>query len=543
MHSSLFTLLTLHARGAVRRIFRGLKTPKGALFFVFGAAMMILWLGPGLLIGLTSRRTNPEIMLGIVPVVLLAFSVLSIATSAGEKVFYFSPGEVDFLFAGPFTRQELLYYKILKNVSASALMALLFSIAFLQHVTYWIAAFFGVFLSLVVIQFLSMTVILLGQIVAQRAYNATRKILLAVFFVAGGFTLLQLFSSRVPPPAELLRWVSEESPLRWLIVPFIPFGKAIAAPTIVPKLVMWLAVALAIDLALLVLVIRLDVDYMEGALESSQRIYARLQRVSKGGGMMALGTVKVPLLLRLPPFPWLGGAGPIAWRQCTSALRSTRGLLFVFLVLALSFSPVLVVWSIKGGLGNETAGIIVGLLAGLTFYLAMFLPFDFRTELENMEWLKVLPVRPEAIATGELLAPVLVMTFLQLLLLGAVAFAIGPRPTLLAASMFTVPTNFILFGSENLLFLLFPTRLVNAGAGDFQFMGRFMIAMVLKLLIIGASLGITAGVGFLFFFLLGRSWLAFLWPAWIALVSLVVVLVWLVSWAFQRFDVSLDTPS
>lgn len=534
--------MRLQARGTLRRTFRGLKSPKGALFFVFGAAVMLLWLGPGLVIGLTQHRTNPEIVRAAAPVVLLVLCVFSISTSAADKVFYFTPGEVDFLFAGPYTRLDLLSYKILKNLSASILMAVLFSIAFLQHVTYWVAAFAGVFLSLVVVQFLSMAVILTGHIVAQRSYNAARKLVLVVFLSAVVLTIVRLFSMNAPPTGPLLQWVRLESPLQWLLVPFIPFGRTIAAESLFPEMVVWAAISCAIDLMLLLIILRLDANYMEATAESSQRIYARLQRVSKGGVIATLGVPQTPRF-SVPRFPWLGGIGPIAWRQFTSAVRSTRGLLFVFfLILALSALPVLLVWRSRGEFEEGTVGIIVGVLAGLTFYLVMFLPFDFRAELENMESLKALPLRPEAIAAGELLTPVLMMSFLQILLLGFAAVVIGPPEVPLAAAMFTLPVNFIFFGSENLLFLLFPTRLVSAGAGDFQFIGRFMIAMVLKLLIIGASLSIAAGVGFLFFLLLRRSWMAFLVPAWIVLVSVAALLVWFTGWAFQRFDVSLDTP-
>ncbi len=49
------------------------------------------------------------------PPALFAFTLLFVFTSAGEAAVYFTPAEVDFLFAAPFTRRELLYYKLAQD--------------------------------------------------------------------------------------------------------------------------------------------------------------------------------------------------------------------------------------------------------------------------------------------------------------------------------------------------------------------------------------------------------------------------------------------
>jgi len=50
------------------------------------------------------------------------------------------------------------------------------------------------------------------------------------------------------------------------------------------------------------------------------------------------------------------GAGPIAWRQMTAAVRNSKGLLFVMLILAMSVGPLL--FSTKQG--NGLTGAVVG---------------------------------------------------------------------------------------------------------------------------------------------------------------------------------------
>ena len=55
----------------------------------------------------------------MIPVVMLLYVVLSILTSLGERAIYFSPSDVDFLFPAPFSRRQILLYKILGSFTAA----------------------------------------------------------------------------------------------------------------------------------------------------------------------------------------------------------------------------------------------------------------------------------------------------------------------------------------------------------------------------------------------------------------------------------------
>ena len=48
---------------------------------------------------------------------------------------------------------------------------------------------------------------------------------------------------------------------------------------------------------------------------------------------------------------------------------------------------------------------------------------------------------------------------------------------------------------NNLLFLIYPVRMVQTNSADFQLMGRLMLLMLLQFLILIPSLGIPAAVG------------------------------------------------
>ena len=67
--------------------------------------------------------------------------------------------------------------------------------------------------------------------------------------------------------------------------------------------------------------LKLDANYIESAATISQKVYERIRRTKQGGGV-AMPVGARAGRLRLPPFPWLAGVGPIAWRQLLLAMRT-----------------------------------------------------------------------------------------------------------------------------------------------------------------------------------------------------------------------------
>jgi hypothetical protein len=111
----------------------------------------------------------------------------------------------------------------------------------------------------------------------------------------------------------------------------------------------------------------------------------------------------------------------------------------------------------------------------------------------------------------------------------------------LACAAFTLPFNFLLFALENLLFLLFPTRLAAATPGDFQTMGRNVLFLLGKVLALGVVLLAAGVVGGLAWFLTGSPW-AGAAAAWPVVAASGAALVPFIALAFQAFDVGRDTP-
>src|SRR6187431_170382 len=123
---ALLLLNWLNIRGKLRRSVRGARSVKGALFLALGAFVLLLWIGPAVLSAQVVQRTDPQRTLVILPLILLAMFVSNLVTSAGERAVAFSPAEVDLLFAAPFTRRQLLIYKITRSAVAAFTVSLLF---------------------------------------------------------------------------------------------------------------------------------------------------------------------------------------------------------------------------------------------------------------------------------------------------------------------------------------------------------------------------------------------------------------------------------
>src|SRR5262249_36332044 len=112
---------------------------------------------------------------------------------------------------------------------------------------------------------------------------------------------------------------------------------------------------------------------------------------------------------------------------------------------------------------------------------------------------------------------------------------------MLAVPLLALPVNFILFGVENLLFLLFPVRVVQTSPGDFQTSGRYLLVFIAKFLCL-FPIGLVGGIVALLIHWATGSLPAALAGAWLVAFGGGIGLVPLVVLAFDRFDVAKDTP-
>src|SRR5262249_2375957 len=74
----------------------------------------------------------------------------------------------------------------------------------------------------------------------------------------------------------------------------------------------------------------LEVPYREAAIRHSERRALRFARMRSGGGAFGASESTVR---RVPMFPHLAGAGPVAWRQIQELVRNPRGVLLLLSIV------------------------------------------------------------------------------------------------------------------------------------------------------------------------------------------------------------------
>ena len=130
MHTALWKLYRLRIRGELRSMAGKLKSVRGAVLAVFTLLVLGMMLGPNLVMAFKLGRawrgwaSTPIRSARWSPSGCSCTWSMSIVTSLGERAIYFSPSDVDFLFPAPFSRRQILLYKILGSVTAAVFIAL-----------------------------------------------------------------------------------------------------------------------------------------------------------------------------------------------------------------------------------------------------------------------------------------------------------------------------------------------------------------------------------------------------------------------------------
>ena len=323
--------------------------------------------------------------------------------------------------------------------------------------------FVGLTLSLAFVNLASLAATLARLIVAEAAHTRARRVVLIAVTTLAAVALPQTVSAaRVfqfsPSLAASFRatW-----PGRVLLAPFEVFSNAMLAERWFPDLLGWAAAAAAIDLALLVLVLRLDADYLEWSTAISQRAYEQQQaHATDAAGSRSIHRGGASRF-RLPQLPWLGGAGPIAWRQLVQSQPHHLG---DDAIMMLMFTVVFLIWNwyLLGPIVRAPATALAGTRR------------SSRTSRSSSAWRSRWPSAGTSIistssrrcrcvpwpwprASWPDAAVILAAVQLAILAIYGVATASGGW-LLLATAVLALPVNLILLAISNLVFLIYPVR-------------------------------------------------------------------------------------
>lgn len=543
MNPGLRYLLWAGFRGMFRRVARRGRTFRGFVSTAFGVLFFALVIGSQLMVLVTAmdepRRHDPA-MQGF-SVALLLFMVSSVVAADAP---FFWPQEVQFLFPAPLRRRDLLLYTLLSRGWVQLFSGIWLGLVGMRMAVRPLAALPAVILSVLWLFVLTTLVGLLklaiGDRLPPRLGRMVRPALYAAAGVAGWLFYRQ--SQAVgfgPAVGELF----QSRAVRIAMLPARPFAEVFAAETTSAALA-WSAASLALVLATAGAVLVMGVDFRERSLVSSARRFEAIRRMRRGRGGLASAAAPRNRRLPVPSFAFLGAAAPIARRQAYELGRGLRTLTALAFMAGMAFFYVIGIPRWLGSERGELGTSLVVLAVVFPLFGTGGFSIDFRRDVERIAWLRTLPLRPTAVAVGEVFVAAAIVALFNLLLLVLAVWAVDGwvegRMAVLAAVV-ALPVAWLAVTLENWLFLLFPTRTQADGGQQSAFVGKQLIKMIFKFFLL-AAVAVAAGL-----VALAGEWLADTLGAALGALIVVGLACWgatlLLARAYQGFDLTVDTPA
>lgn len=506
---------------------------------IFGLVMIGMMILPALF-----ASSAPKLNLGLIetygPFVLLAYTLFLLFSSVGEQAINFSPSEVDFLFPAPFTRRQLLTYRLVNNVVSTFVVSLFIGLMNRMLYSNTLAGLMGIFLAFTFLSLLATFTGLVGQTVSARAFTRSRQLIGVVLI---GFLAYALSSALVQWEGASVQQVPElmESTLagRVVLAPFRVFCNAITATQIFPDFIVSATIGIAMICALVAGIFWVDADFNETAIRVAQQKLDRLKKFQQGDFTASkkgkLHSTRIGML------PYWAGSGPLVWRQLVRAQRQSKTVLRILAMFAV-FASIPIYRNLVGKEPDPKLPLYVfGWLSYFTMIFAGSAPVGFRVDIDRMEVLKGLPTNPTAVVLGQIAGATLLLSTAHwlVILLMAILLPSGWAYWLTGAVL-CVPINCMLMTVTNGLFLLMPIRFA-AASQDPQVVFKNMFTAIMQFLIYGIVVAITAAPAAIAYFVSNSVGLAIL--AGLAMLAIANFLgLVFVRYAFVRFDVTRHSP-
>jgi len=534
-------------------------------------------------VGPPGPRTGPGVMpvevglmSGLLMLVLLMAGRIVYAWifSAERAALAFTEAEVAFLFPAPVPRQVLVHFKLLKSQLRILFSALLFALLSLRfrflggsvwtHAAGWWLLLSTLDLHGIGAAFTRERLLNLGL------HPARRRLLFGGALALGGVALWWWLRRFLPPaihlahPATLtayLHAVLAVPPLPWLLAPFHWILDPFFAPD-GAAFVRTLGPALLVLGAHYVWVIRSEVAFEEASLELARR-RAERRAALRSGGWRGL---RRPARRRREPFV-LRPAGPaptaFLWKNLIAAgpwFYPRRWLLIAAAVLAavtgLAADPALRPWL------NVVQAVVLPVSLWLLIGGPMLMRREVRLLMERLDVIKTHPLPGWQVVLGEMLAPIVLLTAVEWLLLAVLGvsagaltrrFALTALLTLIGAAgagLLVPPVVGLMIAIPFAATLYFPAWMsaVGQAGGGVEVMGQRLIYAGGYLLVLVVALLPAALAAALFYFALrwlaGIQAVALLAGAAVAATVLIAefaAVVWWLGRRYERFDLSQET--
>ncbi|MCI0359535.1 MAG: hypothetical protein L0211_13745 [Planctomycetaceae bacterium] len=470
--------------------------------------LAVVWLGNTVMTIWLREAATPEALRGLLSLGLVLYSGWHFTKAAffrPESPFDLPPAERDLLVAMPLLPRDLMAYQFASVMVTTVFKAGLLALLLLPDLRCVPLALAGLVLVMLTLEILRMAIDIATWGMNRSAFLTYRAAVLAGLVAGGaavGAVVVHEFALGGPLNLgeEIVQSLREmpvrinNSAIGYVALPFWPFIDLILADALTAPKLGLAAAAMTTVTALAAAVIGLYTATVRMVINRERRNYSTdiaAHKLSTNSDQHQLGPAhNAEFRLPLRRFPRWGGVSALAGRQLVGARRHWGSLITAMIAPAvLASAPCFVIADPHMALLSTT-----GTLAFYTFLLLpTALRFDFRRDLDRLAMLKGLPVTPAAAAIGQMLAPVLLATLFQC---GVLAFAIIarslPLPHFFVAMLAMIPLNVLVFGLDNLIYLLYPYRMQQEGLEIFV---RTTLTFTGKGLLFVVGLAVAAGWG------------------------------------------------
>lgn len=339
----------------------------------------------------------------------------------------FSTAEVQFLFPAPVTRRQLIQLKLLRAQLAILASIVIWTLLlgrgsgtelfWLRPLSLWVL-FSTVQLHRLGATLARTSLTAHGAAGVRRSGVAVVVVLLLVGAVA--VSLVQGWPARgTPDPLAVLRWLQESAqrPLAvWALVPV----HAVLAPLFATTVAEWaraIGPAVAIMLVHFVWVVRSDAAFEEAAVHATaqraqRQVAGRAGAAPRAGWRFGVG--------RLPLAPLGEPAVAIFWKNVLAAVRGDRFFRQTAIFGLLALVVAAFAYALPGAISSVVTATISAWGVMLLVLGPIWLRNDLRTDLPRLEVLRTYPIAAGRLVAAEIASCALVLSALELLLLGAI---------------------------------------------------------------------------------------------------------------------------
>jgi ABC-2 type transport system permease protein len=557
--------------------FQRLKQPKYLIGAIFGVLYLswyfiqIVFFG-GKRGGPSQFAVDDSILPVLGVVVLFLFAASAWIFPHARAALAFTEAEVAFLFPAPVSRRMLIHFKLLRSQFAiffTVLLLTLFTGRLLVDSHAWMRVLgWWVILSTLGLHFLGASFV--RTLLLERGISnwSRRLVVLLVLAALLAATILWARNTLSAPAFDNMTdwrgWMAyarelvATPPLSYVLYPF----RLVIAPFLASTpFEFFKAMPAALGLIALhyLWVIRSNVAFEEASLDLSRRMAERVTAARQGRALDGKPAKGQRTPFRLAPI----GFAPVAflWKNLIHVQAAFRARTFVFFLLPLGIMAVFMAQS--GSRSGALSGVASILLLMFFIWSLLLGPqlvrCDFRQDLNSMDVLKLFPLRGWQVVTGEILAPVVILTAIQWLLLigiGVMMLLTGEQAGLLRLPLSWLIAAALLAPFWNGLALLIPNATVLLFPGWFQtrtdapqgieVTGQRLLLFFGQIVLISVTVipaGLAFALGFAPLFMAGATNLAPLVGAVAAAITFageIVGGVWLVGKLFDRFDLAAE---